>query len=507
MAEIDRVAVKAASGGVILTVGNFAHAAISAVGSIVVARLLGPTDYGIVSIALIYPTMFSGLTGLGLSAAIMRYASLGDTSRALIALWLRAVAGALSAAALIPLSPHLAASLQRPYLTPMIYVLTIYTFASSAVVTATAFFAGVNRYWDLVLAYIVEAVARLFSSVVLVLAGYGVYGAVWGFSIGYSLAALYAFVRLVSSANLKPNSASHILVDVLSYSLPLYVSRLIGLLHNQFNNILRAVYVTDAEVGNFQVVGNLLTPVNIVTGSLSTALFTTLPQLVNEDSKFKGAVNIATRYVALVVAPIAVALALFSRQTVYLIYGSRYDLAPLYLSVMALSGLLAPFGLVTMYLNIVGATKTTMYLSVAGMVVGLPVTWIMLVRYGMLGAVVASVVSSALSSVMSLIVVKRRFGVGLEVSRVVRYWLPSLVSGVLTYLAMRAVKGLWLALGVGVAVYLVLLLLLVAAMVSAEDLSNLADISRGVKYVGSLINCALCVVVRVKAMLQLRTRS
>jgi O-antigen/teichoic acid export membrane protein len=82
MAEPDGVAVRAATGSAVLSVGSFAYAAISAVGSIVVARLLGPADYGAVSMALIYPMMFSGLADLGLSTAVMRFAALGDAARA-----------------------------------------------------------------------------------------------------------------------------------------------------------------------------------------------------------------------------------------------------------------------------------------------------------------------------------------------------------------------------------------------------------------------------------------
>jgi GR25 family glycosyltransferase involved in LPS biosynthesis len=51
--------------------------------------LLGPANYGVVSIALIYPLMFSGLADLGLSTAIMRYASIGDFRRAFTVLWFR----------------------------------------------------------------------------------------------------------------------------------------------------------------------------------------------------------------------------------------------------------------------------------------------------------------------------------------------------------------------------------------------------------------------------------
>jgi O-antigen/teichoic acid export membrane protein len=501
MTKSSRPAVKAASSGMVLSAGNFAYSIISAVGSIAIARLLGPADYGVVGIALIYPMMLSGLADLGLSTAITRYASLGDLRGSLTALWLRTMASAAFAVVLALLAPYMAASLQRPHLTPMIQLLAIYTFASGALASVTAFLAGVNKYRDLALINLVTAVVRVSSSIALILAGYGVYGALWGFSIGYSLATIYAFVKLASSASPAPNFAKPALMDVLGYSLPLYVPGLIGIPLSQFYNILRAVYVTDVEIGNFQIASNLLTPMGIVTGSLSTALFTTLPQLVNKDYEFREAVNKAARYTAMVIAPIAIALALFSQQVVYVVYGSQYDLAPLYLSIMAFSGLLAPFGVVTMYLNIVGATKVTMMLNIIGMAMGLPITWALLVHYGMLGAVVASLISSALSTVVSLIFVEKRYDVSVEVSRVVKYWSPSLVASAPAYMAMRAIGDLWLSLGVGLAMYLASLVALLAVMTSAEDLLDLADISGGVKYVGPLISRALSVVVKVKAAL------
>ena len=72
---------------------------------------------------------------------------------------------------------------------------------------------------------------------------------------------------------------------------------------------------------------------------------------------------------------------------------------------------------------------------------------------------------------------------------------------------MRAIKGVQLVLGDGFAVYLVLLALLAAAVVSAEDANDLADIGRDVKQAGSLTNRALSVVAGVKAMPQTRTLS
>jgi hypothetical protein len=101
-----------------------------------------------------------------------------------------------------------------------------------------------------------------------------------------------------------------------------------------------------------------------------------------------------------------------------------------------------------------------------------------------------------------LIIVERRYGVKVEVSRVVRYWLPSLAASAPAYTAMRTVRDRWLALGIGLATYLASLAVLAALAVSAEDLVDLADIGGGIRYVGPLINRILNVVIRVEAMLR-----
>jgi len=500
MAGSGRVGVRAVGGGFALFVGRLAYNAVSAVGSIVIARSLGPANYGVVSIALIYPLMFSGLADLGLSTAIMRYASIGDFRRAFTALWFRVLTTMAFAVALIPLAPYLAFTLHRPYLTPMIDVLAIYAFTYNAVTSITAFLAGVNRYWDYVVVDLVRNSVRISSSIALVLAGYGVYGAVWGFSIGYAVATVYAFIRLVKVMDPVLSLAGNDIAEVLNYSIPLYIPGLLGIPIGQFYNILMAIYVTNAEMGNYQIAGNLLMPISLITGSLSTVLFTTLPLLVNEDYKSRDALNRAARYTAIIISPIAIALALFSKQAVYIVYGPQYGLAPLYLSIMAISNLLAPFSVVPMYLNIIGATRTTMALNIVSMLIGLPITWALLVHYGMLGAVIASLINGVLGTAISLIVARGMYGIVIDVTQVVKYWAPSLITGTLTYPAMRIMSNMWLALGVGSVIYLASLIIITSLMTDVEDLKNLADISRSINYVGPLINHVINYIIMVKTL-------
>jgi len=168
---------------------------------------------------------------------------------------------------------------------------------------------------------------------------------------------------------------------------------------------------------------------------------------------------------------------------------------------MAVSNLLAPFGVVPMYLNIIGATRTTMALNIVSMLIGLPITWALLMHYGMLGAVIASLINSVLSTAISLIVARRMYGIVIDVTQVVKYWAPSLIAGALTYIVMRMISNMWLALGVGSVIYLALLIILTALLTNMEDLKNLADISRGINYIGPLIGRALNYLIKIKMIL------
>jgi hypothetical protein len=60
---------------------------------------------------------------------------------------------------------------------------------------------------------------RVSSSIALVLASYGVYGAVWGFSIGYAAATIYAFIRLVKVMDPVLSLAGNDIAEVLNYSI------------------------------------------------------------------------------------------------------------------------------------------------------------------------------------------------------------------------------------------------------------------------------------------------
>ncbi len=70
--ELTEIAGTAARGGLFLFAGNTASTAILAIGVIVVARLLGPLNYGLYTLTVTIPVLLVALGDLGMNYALVR---------------------------------------------------------------------------------------------------------------------------------------------------------------------------------------------------------------------------------------------------------------------------------------------------------------------------------------------------------------------------------------------------------------------------------------------------
>ncbi|MGB9622645.1 MAG: oligosaccharide flippase family protein, partial [Candidatus Bathyarchaeia archaeon] len=71
--SLEDIAETSVRGSLFLFVGYFSSLVILAIGSIIVARLLGPDGYGIFSLAFVVPTLIYGLIDPGVGAALTRF--------------------------------------------------------------------------------------------------------------------------------------------------------------------------------------------------------------------------------------------------------------------------------------------------------------------------------------------------------------------------------------------------------------------------------------------------
>jgi O-antigen/teichoic acid export membrane protein len=200
--QIARLSVR---GSLVLFLGQFVSTVVSAAALILVARLLGPASFGIYSLALLIPNILQLFTGFGLIAAVTRYAahysSLGMdavaaryTRNAII--FMMGTAVAMACVDLLA-APVLSQSLlRRPDITGYVELGSLIVIGVTLLNGAFAAALGWGAMGMGGLSYVAQAAARLVLSVGLLLAGFGILGALLGHIASYMIAGCLVVLAL-----------------------------------------------------------------------------------------------------------------------------------------------------------------------------------------------------------------------------------------------------------------------------------------------------------------------
>jgi O-antigen/teichoic acid export membrane protein len=436
--RLVEIAENSARGGFFLFSGNASSTIILAVGSIAIARLLGPEYYGIFSLSLVAPAILIGLIDLGVNSALTRYsAKLRAEGRAdLVASVLKSgflfklLLGISTSALCYTFSDSLATYLiNRPEMGFYVRFASILILFQTTFVTLNSAFIGLDRMRGNALLMNIQAIVKTALSPLLIVLGFSIIGAISGHVLSYAVAggvgSLILFKYCKGLANSSNLNFSGNLKTMLSYGLPLYFSGLLMLISGQFQTIILAHFTSNVEIGNFQVAGLLSTMVTLLTFPF-TVLFPAFAKLNPDEDEFKKLFKMAVKYTALLIVPASVAVAIMARDIVYLLYGSGYNLAPIFLSFYILIYAYAGLGYVVLepMFDGIGETKTVFKYYLVNLCVFVPLAAVFTLFYGVLGLIGALLVSNLCSLVYGLFVAGRRFGVR-----------PSIEESMKTYLA------------------------------------------------------------------------
>jgi len=462
--------------------------AIALVGSIVVARLLGPDEYGLSSIALIYPGMAISIAGLGLGQAIMRFSSAtsikGRSSEYIYSgLMASSISAAVASLTILILSSRLAGLLGRPALASGISLLSIYVFSAVIYSSVESSLLGLGRYEDTAIATIVRAVARVSIAIPLALLSFGYIAVLWGLSLGYFIGSFIGFAMILKrSPPTKPRLGR--VGELLKYSLPLYLPTIISSPINQVVMGFLALKASDFEMGNLSVANLLTTPLGIVGNALGTAVFSSMPLLIGDNEKLSNAINKSILYTNIIIIPTALGLALFSKPITFILYGSSYSATPKYLFLILIPYVFNALAssAMTLYANTVGDTIFTGVVALVDTVIRASVAFEMINLLGILGYLLTSIVVNPITAVITLLLGRKRYGLMLWYKKnfMVALWsLTSFTSAlILSYLTSEYV---------GITTYLTILILTAKHFISKEEVVEMLELFRNIPIVGHIL--------------------
>lgn len=446
---IGEAAKLSANAALTLFLGDFTYNLILALGSIAIARILGSEGYGVFSLALIPPQTLALLTSLGIDIGVARYIqrySIEKQYRQIIqivkaSILLRVAIGIIGTTICYFYSETLSSILvNRPGIGGLVKVTAIVVFLQLIYNLLLNVFIGFNSFQATSIMKITYSVFKTTISIILLLLGFGVIGALFGNILGYTASILpaailvYRNIKQVNQYNTSNNGVDlYTLIVLLKYSLPLYMGSLTGIILSIYQNVLLSYSLSEVYIGGYRAMYNFMGLISIITTPISLALlpfFTRFDDSVKE--KLDKALNMANKYIALIIIPITVISMVFSKELMYILYGREYMFTSIYLPLLFAPNLLAGLGSIaipTMF-NGIGVTRYNMYLSITNALVFIPTSYLLTYRfnYGLWGFLTSTLFSSIITTALAIYLSKKFVYDPINIKLIGGFYIASIIS-------------------------------------------------------------------------------
>jgi O-antigen/teichoic acid export membrane protein len=508
MSKIFSIAKGSAKGIFNLFLGQVSSTIVAAIGSIIVGKLLDPSELGYITIAMTLPYTLLLLRDWGVDSALInflaRYKSKNNNTMiknilragSLLQVSLGTIlclicflsADFLASNVFSPDQPEVAQTL-----TIMIQVASLTIFGGALIATSKAIFTGLEKMKCYSLNLISQSSIKSVLSISLVLAGFGAFGAVIGYTVasmatgilGFSIV-YFLFYKKVQKKDNSPLNLVGNLKPMLKYGLPISFAESLGGLLLQFYKFLMIFYTTSFFIGNYQAAFNLTTLIGFFTFPITTMLFPAFSKFnaQNDLNNLRLLFQSSIKYVALLVVPVTFAFMVLAEPLTFTLYKSSYQIAPLYLTLLSIAFLYKGLGSITVdnFIKGQGRSIVTLKLAFSVIAVGVPLGFLLIPTFGIIGLIATMLVAEIPKLVIGLLWVRKHYGAEVDWRSSAKIYLTSAIVAIITFIFLLQLNLQdWIELLIGGLIFTILYLIFtpLVGAVNKKDVKNLRKIFSG----------------------------
>lgn len=398
------------SGGIVLT-GLVVEMVLSFLAKILMARLLGASGFGAVSLGLATFTIVSYLVLLGMDTGISRFMPRDDDqsfkrgvviSGIQLALPLSLVSGGILAA----LAPTIATKLfHDPATAPILQVFAMVVPLAVFVKLSLGGIRGAKKSLPKVyLKNILMPITRFSAIAILLSLGWNGVGIAWAYAIAYGLSGalgLYYLSRYTPLFLRISYPSKH--RELLSFSAPLVISSAMALVFDKIDTIFLGFFWPSSQVGIYNVVYPLAWALLVMLNAFRYLFMPAFSELHADGSHevMKRTYQMTTKWVFIATLPLFLGLVLFPEIVLQATFGTEYVAGALPLVILSTAFLThAVAGPNKDALTSIGRTKLIMYDNVLVAGVNIVLNFFLIPRYAILGAAVATACSYVLLNLL-----------------------------------------------------------------------------------------------------------
>lgn len=402
----DRSILLAAKGGSVTFAGSLFAYGIRFIIGLVLARWLGAEQLGLYTLSLSAMTVAVGLAGLGLDPALVRFVAVYVKRRDPARIW-----GTLQVGLGLSMIVSLGVGIGFFVLAPLIAVrffddlrlipllrlgglIIPFSILASMLAAATQGFSKMQ--YTAIASDIAQPVFKLVSLVaVAMMVGLSAVNAlgIYALSIAVVFTMLFFFLNRLFDLRRPLYTAQRNFREMLSFSLPVYGTRLIKTFRGNIQTLLLGSFQAITSVGLYSVASR----VNMVGLMFHQAVATTSQPIVSglydqgKKEQLSRFYQTMTKWTFTVNLPIFLVLQLFPG-TILAIFGKEFVGGALALTILAWGNLIeAATGICGVVIDMTGRTKLKLLNVIVLSFVSIGLNLILIPRYGIVGAAIASI--------------------------------------------------------------------------------------------------------------------
>jgi O-antigen/teichoic acid export membrane protein len=517
LSKAVKMAKVSAKGGFSLFWGVSLSTTISALGVVIVAKLLGEGRYGLYTIVFVPSTLFGLFRDWGINSAMIKYIAQyrsedkTNEMRNVLAsgLIFELALGILLSIISFLLAGFLAASVfNRPGTKTMIEIASVTILANALIIASQSTFIGFESMGVNSLTLICQSSLKVFLAVLFIFFGYSTSGAV----LGNILAALitstlaiiifyFIFYRKRYGSEDDELTLSRTLKTMLRYGLPLSVSAILSGFLSQFYSFLMIIYCSDLLIGNYAMAVNFSMLITFFTTPISTVLFPAFSKLDSEreTETLRNVFQSSVKYATLLTVPVTAVIMVLSEPLVSTLFARSFSYAPLFLTLIAVGYLYSGLGNLSLgnFLSGQGKTKVAMNLTLINVVIGLPLSLVLIPAFGIVGLIVTTLVAGIPSLAVGLWWVKRNFGAGVDWASSTKIFLASGIAAAITYVTISQLTFYhWIKLVLGGIIFLATYFIAAPLIraIDENDVNNLREMVSDLGPFSHLFNVPLSII-------------
>lgn len=468
---------KATKGFFWSAIGKFSNEGVSFLFTIILARLLMPSDYGVIAMVGIFFAIARTFVNSGFGAALIRKKDRTDADLN-TCFYFNIVVAVISYVLLFFASPFIADFFNQPILSPLMKVMGITLIIGSfGIVQNTQFAYNIN--------FKTTAKISLFSNIVggLCAIGFAYNGfGVWALVLKEMITSLVGTGLLWLASSWRPKwvFSKDSFKYLFGFGSKLLASYLIGTIYENIYPLVIGKFYTPAQLGNYtRGLQWAQLPATNITSVIQSVTFPVMSEIQDDEERLEINYRRLLRTAAFVVFPVMIGLAAVASPLIRVVLTTKWDGAILYLQIICFGLMWYPIHAINLnLLQVKGRSDLFLRLEIIKRLTGLAILCIS-VSFGITAMCIGMVVDSIFALVANTYYNGRMMGLGFfkQIRDVLPIFLNALVMGGVVFFIIEYIPFEWLKLLIGI-ISGAIVYMIGAYLFTKRELQEVTDVLR-----------------------------